>query len=147
MTILEILATVAAGLFSGAAIYINLVEHPARMACGTAAALAQWAPSYKRAAVMQAALAAAGFLSAIAAWVLGAGILWLIGGALLGLVIPVTLLAILPTNRELLNPHLPKDSAEARQLLDRWNRLHATRSLLGFVSFVILVVAFSRGAR
>jgi hypothetical protein len=40
MTILQILATLAAGLFTGAAIYINLVEHPARMACGTAAALA-----------------------------------------------------------------------------------------------------------
>jgi len=147
MTILQILATLAAGLFTGAAIYINLVEHPARMACGTAAALAQWARSYKRATVMQATLTAVGFLSAVAAWVLGGARLWLIGGLLLGLVIPVTLLVILPTNRQLLNPHLRKDSAEAGQLLDRWNRLHAARSVLGFVSFVIFVVTLSRGAR
>jgi hypothetical protein len=51
---LELLATLAAGLFSGASIYINLVEHPARMQCGTVLAVAQWGPSYKRATVMQA---------------------------------------------------------------------------------------------
>jgi hypothetical protein len=38
--ILELLATLAAGLFSGASIYVNLVEHPARMQCGTAVAVA-----------------------------------------------------------------------------------------------------------
>jgi Anthrone oxygenase len=147
MTILEILATLSAGVFSGAAIYINLVEHPARMACGTAAALAHWAQSYKRAAVMQAALAVVGLLSAIATWIMGRGIPWLIGGVLLGLVVPVSLLAILPINRQLLNPAFPKDSAEARQLLDRWNRLHATRSLLGFISFVIFVLALCQSVR
>ena len=49
--LLEIFATLAAGLFSGASIYINLVEHPARMQCETAVALVQFAPSYKRATV------------------------------------------------------------------------------------------------
>jgi len=41
---LELFAALAAGLFSGASIYINLVEHPARIQCGTALALAQFAP-------------------------------------------------------------------------------------------------------
>src|SRR5271163_2112755 len=111
MTILEILATVAAGLFSGAAIYINLVEHPARMACGTAAALAQWAPSYKRGAMMQASLAVVGFLGGIGAWLLGGGIAWLFGGILLGLVVPFTLIVIFPTNRRLMEQSLDLGSA------------------------------------
>ena len=34
--ILEFIATLSEGLFCGAAFYINLVEHPARMSCGTA---------------------------------------------------------------------------------------------------------------
>ena len=93
---LELIATLSAGLFSGASIYINLVEHPARMECGTAAAIAQWAPSYRRATVMQASLAAVGFLSATGAWLFGNGVVWLIGGILLGLVIPFTLIVILP---------------------------------------------------
>jgi hypothetical protein len=70
---LELLATLAAGLFSGASIYINLVEHPARIQCGTALAVAQWGPSYKRATVTQASLAAVGFLSATGAWCRGRG--------------------------------------------------------------------------
>ena len=37
--------------------YITLVEHPARMQCGTLLAATEFGPSYKRAAVMQAALA------------------------------------------------------------------------------------------
>ncbi|HSY65093.1 MAG TPA: DUF1772 domain-containing protein [Terriglobales bacterium] len=107
---LEMLATLAAGLFSGASIYINWVEHPARMQCGTAPAVAQWTPSYKRATVMQASLAAIGLLSATGAWLLGAGGTWLVGAILLGLVIPFTLIVILPTNRKLLSPDLVKES-------------------------------------
>ena len=32
--IAEFLAVLACGLFAGAAIYVSLVEHPARMECG-----------------------------------------------------------------------------------------------------------------
>ena len=139
MLLLELIATLAAGLFTGASIYINLVEHPARMGCGTAAALAEWAPSYKRATVMQASLGAVGFLSAICAWILRAGTLWLLGGVLF----PFTLIVILPTNRKLLSPSLDRESSEARTLLDRWNRLHAVRSLLSFASFVVFLLALT----
>src|SRR2546426_431842 len=48
---LEFLATFCCAIFAGAAIYINAVEHPARMSCGTSAALAEWAPSYTRATI------------------------------------------------------------------------------------------------
>jgi len=54
---LSLLATVCAGLFSGAAIYVNLVEHPARLSCGTELAVKD--PSYRRCTVMQASLALA----------------------------------------------------------------------------------------
>ncbi len=146
MLVLELIATMTAGLFSGASIYVNLVEHPARIACGTAPAIAQWAPSYKRATVMQATLAAVGFLSATGAWLLGGGAAWLLGGILLGLVIPFTLIVILPTNRRLLSPNLDKESPEARQLLDRWSRLHAVRSLLSLSSFLVFLVLLSRSS-
>jgi hypothetical protein len=48
------------GLFAGAALYINLVEHPARMRCGVDVALREWAVGYPRSAVMQASLAVIG---------------------------------------------------------------------------------------
>jgi hypothetical protein len=51
------LATVATGLFAGAALYVTLVEHPARLACGTAIAVAQFRPRHRRGAALQAPLA------------------------------------------------------------------------------------------
>jgi hypothetical protein len=54
----ELVATLCAGLFAGAAIYITLVEHPARLECGTDLAVTEFGPSYRRAAIMQASLAA-----------------------------------------------------------------------------------------
>ena len=51
--ILAIVATVAAGLFAGAALYVTLVEHPARVAADTAFAVREFAHSYPRAARMR----------------------------------------------------------------------------------------------
>jgi len=46
--ILVFVATLAAGLFAGAALYVTAVEHPARVSCGTEVALREFGPSYLR---------------------------------------------------------------------------------------------------
>ncbi len=135
----EFIATLCAGLFAGAAIYITLVEHPARLDCGTELAVTEFGPSYRRAAVMQASLAAVGFPAALMAWLQGRGLLVLLGGLLLGAVIPFTLLVIFPTNKRLLDSGLDRRSAEAAELLDRWGQLHAIRSGLGAGAFGLLI--------
>jgi hypothetical protein len=135
----QIIATLAGGLFAGAAIYINLVEHPARLECGPPLAVTEFGPSYRRAAVMQAALAVIGSGAGAAAWWLGAGRPWLIGAVVLSFVVPFTVLVILPTNQRLLDPGLDKTSAEAHALLVRWGRLHGVRSVAGAISFLLFV--------
>jgi hypothetical protein len=107
----EFVAGLACALFTGAAVYISLVEHPARMECGVDIAATEFLPSYRRATVMQATLAALGLLSSTAAWVAGATF-WLIGGVVLGAVIPFTLIVILPTNKPLLSPTPDRPSAQ-----------------------------------
>jgi hypothetical protein len=139
--IMEIIATIAAGIFAGAAAYVNLVEQPARLSCGTQLAIMQWRPSYKRGTLMQAPLALIGSLSALISWWLSREQAWLIGGLLLFAVIPFTLIAILPTNRKLQDKNLDVSSAEAERLLQRWGRLHAVRSILGALAFVIFLLA------
>ena len=133
------LATVCAGLFAGAAIYITVVEHPARLECGTPLAVTEFGPSYRRATLLQASLAVLGLVAAIGAWIQGRGSGVLIGGLLLGSVIPFTLLVILPTNKRLLDPDLDRSSALAAQLLSRWGRLHAVRSAVSALAFGLLV--------
>ena len=137
--ILETIATLACGIFTGAAIYINLVEHPARMQCGTRLAATEFGPSYRRAAVMQASLAAIGFAAATAAWLVGSSSWWLVGGIFLGSVIPFTLIAIMPTNKKLLESDLDKETEVALGLLKKWGRLHAVRSLLSLIAFLIFL--------
>lgn len=136
---LELLATLCAALFAGAAIYINFVEHPARMSLGVAAALAEWRPSYRRATFMQAPLAIVGLLASVGAWATGAGRAWLLGGVLLGAVVPFTLLVTFPTNKQLLDPAIERDPNKARLLLERWNLLHGVRSVLGLVALVLFL--------
>src|SRR5438876_5501045 len=128
IALVEFIAVLATVVFAGAAIYINLVEHPARMGCGTEIAATVWAPSYKRATVMQASLAIVGFLAGVAAWLLGAGVMWLVGALFLVAVVPVTLIIIFPTNNRLLAPGRDLASSETRELLVKWGRLHAIRS-------------------
>ena len=47
MDVLKFLAVVTGSLFAGAALYINIAEHPARMLLETRNAALQWAQSYK----------------------------------------------------------------------------------------------------
>lgn len=60
--IAELVAVVACSLFTGAAVYCSFVEHPARMECGTELAATEFPPSYRRASIMQAILAALGLV-------------------------------------------------------------------------------------
>jgi hypothetical protein len=134
------LATLSAGLFAGAAVYINLVEHPARMTLGPAIAWAEWAPSYERATRMQVPLAVLASLTALAAWLTGGGATWLVGALLIASVIPFTLLVIMPTNRRLLSGALAPDSAEMERLLAHWNRLDGVRSMVSLLAFSLFVI-------
>jgi hypothetical protein len=142
----EFVAVLSCSLFAGASAYINLVEHPARMECGVEVAATEFSPSYRRATVMQATLAAVGLVSSIALWLAGATFWWLVAGVLLGSVIPFTLIVILPTNKRLLSPELDRRSAEAERLLARWGSLHAVRSVLSGVALLIFLylIIFSK---
>ena len=111
--IAQVVCTFACGVFFGAAVYINLVEQPARISCGTNLAVTQWRPTYKRPTMVQVPLALIGSLSAFIAWRLEGRAAWLVGGLLLLLVIPFTIVVILPTNKQLESQELDLRSEEA----------------------------------
>jgi len=140
-----ILATVAAGLFAGAAVYINLVEHPARLSCGTDLALKEFRPSYRRATIMQASLAVVGTIGGLLAGWPQRDLRILVATLLLGSVVPFTLVVILPTNKRLLDPTLDVRPLDAAILLRRWAALHAVRSLLASVAFIMFLLKVAHG--
>lgn len=109
------------------------------MGCETKIAATVWAPSYKRATVMQASLAIVSFLAGTSAWLLGGGISWLLGAVLIGLVVPFTFIVIMPTNHKLLEEGRDLSSDETRVLLEKWEKLHAVRSLLSLATSIVYV--------
>jgi uncharacterized membrane protein len=119
-SVAEFLSVFCSSLFAGAAVYVSLVEHPARMECGTELAAMEFPPSYRRAAVMQASFAILGFLFSMVAWLSGSNVSWLLAGALLFLAVPFTLVIIMPTNKALLEPSLDKNSPRTYKLLTQW---------------------------
>jgi Domain of unknown function (DUF1772) len=136
----ESLAMTSTALFFGAAVYISLVEHPARLEAGVDVALRQFPHSYRRAARLQASLAVIGSLAGVAAWLLGSSAWWAVAAVLLFAVVPLTLLVIFPTNKRLHDPGLQATDPAALSLLMHWGTLHWLRTGLSLLAFGVQVL-------
>jgi hypothetical protein len=128
------LALLTAAVFAGAALYISLVEQPARLGLDHRSLLAEWKPAYKRGTAMQAPLAVMGFLLGLAAWWQTGHAEWALGALLMVANWPFTFLAIMPTNERLMATEPAAAGPESRVLVERWGSLHAVRTALGFAA-------------
>ncbi len=141
--IITAFALAIAAAFAGAAVYINVVEQPARLALDDRALLMEWKPAYERGTIMQASLAIIGCALGLAAWQMEDRPLAALGAALILLPWPITFLLIMPTNNRL--KHTPENlaGAESRALILRWGRLHALRTLAGLAACGVFIMALA----
>ena len=141
--IIGLLALTAAAIFSGAALYVGVVEQPARLSLDDRALLAEWKPSYKRGAAMQAPLALLGCLLGLLAWWQTSQSGFLLGGIAMIAPWPWTLIGIKPTNDALLATGPDQAGPQTRALVVKWGALHSVRTALGALATVAFLWACS----
>lgn len=137
--IITSLALASAAAFTGAAAYVNWCEQPARLTLDDAPLLKEWKFSYAKGTEMQATLALVSGLLGLAAFFFEGSVMAAAGGVLMLTNWPYTLLAINPTNKRL--GAMADAGADARPLIQRWGRLHAVRTLLGFAGLCAFLFA------
>ncbi len=135
------LALIVASLFTGAAVYVNAVEQPARLTLDDRALLAEWKPAYKRGFALQAPLALLGFVFGILAAYNQFDWRWLLGAFVLLANWPFTLVVIMPVNSRLMAMKAEDTGPESRALIEQWGKLHAVRSALGAASTALFLWA------
>ena len=129
-------ALVAAAVFAGAALYINVAEQPARLGLEDRCLLAEWQPAYKRGFALQAPLAVVGFLCGAIAWWQHGHPGWIIGAMLIITNWPYTLLVIMPVNNLLMAAAPSGAGPGTRAMIERWGALHAVRTGLGITAVI-----------
>jgi hypothetical protein len=134
-------ALITSAVFAGAALYVNIVEQPARLSLDDRSLLREWKPSYKRGYAMQAPLAILGFLLGLLAWWETGPWAWLAGAIMMIANWPYTLLVIMPTNNRLMEMDAAVAGTDARQLIEKWARQHAVRTGLGFAAVLCFLWA------
>jgi hypothetical protein len=135
------LALAAAGAFTGASLYVNYVEQPARLSLDDEALMKEWEPSDHRGFIVLAGLA---LLSAVLGFVAYReldDIRWLLGAIVIIASWPYTYLAIVPLNNRILALIGADAAQEARKVIDLWGRLELGQTGIGLLAVLIYVWA------
>ena len=148
---LEVVSTVAAGIFVGSALYVNIVEHPARMTVtDTKSCHKQWMESFDRAKVLQSCLALVSVSSGAGAYYCNPkkGLPFLLGGGLVATVFPYTIFILKPNSidpiydEEITNK---KSESVVRETIDKWYSYHMIRGMITLPVFVGYVAYLASG--
>ena len=126
-----LVALIAAAIFTGAPLYVNVAEQPARLSLDDRALLTEWKPSYRRGAAMQAPLALLACLLGLIAWWQTSQPGFLVGAIAMIAPWPWTLIGIKPTNDALLATEPDQAGPQIRALVVKWGALHGVRTALG----------------
>jgi hypothetical protein len=135
------LALAAAGAFTGASLYVNYVEQPARLALSDDALIKEWEPSDHRGFIVLAGLAAIAALFGFIAFRELNDVRWALGALVILASWPYTYLAIVPLNNRILGLIRADAAHEARQIIDLWGKLEIGLSAIGVLAIAIFVWA------
>lgn len=135
----QVIATLTAGIWTGAAIYIGFSEHPATLKMGHVFAIQYFRHMSKRTAPFMMAMSAISSVAAFWVWSLNGSSAWLIGALLQLSMFPLTGFFIVPTNIKLIRIDPLAEPELAAALYRKWGRMHWLRTATGTLSFPLFV--------
>ena len=130
------IALAFAAAFAGAAVYVNWVEQPARLALDDQALLSEWAPSDSRGVALLAAFALIAAIAGLIAWFDSGDVRWAFGALIAIATWPYAFFVMAPLNNQILSLR-GKDVAAARALVRQWGFIES-----GFAAIGVVAVAF-----
>jgi hypothetical protein len=137
------LALAAGGAFTGASLYVNFVEQPARLALDDQALAKEWEPSDHRGFIVLAGLALLSALLGFVAYRELNDVRWLGGAIVIIATWPYTYFTIVPLNNRILAFISADALSDARKVIDLWGRLEIGQTALGV--FAIVLYAWAAG--
>jgi len=135
------LALAAAGAFTGASLYVNYVEQPARLALADEALIKEWEPSDHRGFIVLAGLAALAALFGFIAYRELNDVRWALGALVILASWPYTYLAIVPLNNRILGLIAADGAHEARKVINLWGVLELGLTALGVAAMGVFIWA------
>jgi hypothetical protein len=134
----DLFAFATACAFFGAALYINVVEQPARLALDARSIIREWVPSNRRGFLMLAAMAIISALSGYTQYFRSGGdVRWLIGATIILASWPYAYFVMTPVNILL---HVVRRNAPAsptRKLMRDWGLLEWGQTAIGLAAACI----------
>lgn len=134
------LALAFASALTGQALYVNLVEQPARLALEDQALLNEWGPSDQRGVALAGGLSVIAAALGLSAWFATGDVRFAIGALIAICLWPYAFFVMAPLNNQILTL-TPRDIGAARTLVRQWGLLEWGQTAIAFVSAVVFLWA------
>jgi hypothetical protein len=136
-------AFATAAIFLGAALYINLVEQPARIALDARSMVREWIPSNRRGFVLLSALAIISAVLAYVEYAYTGDVRWIIGGTVILSSWPYAYFVVVPVNIWLCAIPASAARSAARELMREWGLLEWGETAIAFAACCVFAWALT----
>ena len=134
------LALAFSAALSGAALYVNSVEQPARLALDDGAMLKEWGPSDQRGVALLAGLSLLAAICGLSAYTSGGDVRWAVGALIAISTWPYAFYIMAPINNQII-ALAPRDIGAARALVRQWGLLEYGQTAIGLVATAVFIWA------
>ncbi len=136
-----LLAFAVASAFLGVALYINIVEQPARLGLDPRSMVREWTPSNRRGFIMLAVLAIISAILAYVDYTRNGDVRWTIGGTLILASWPYAYFVMAPVNIELYTIAPGAPASAIRQFMRDWGLLEWGQTAIGLGAWCVFAWA------